>query len=997
MIFFKNLLVVGSLLVALVAHAQEPIAGLIPRFYSIEAATDLPIPPEEAHERALHGFDLSTLDPKADSNLWTPTDKGIPQTALIAPGTLLEFVQTLPSRPGQVRFTVSTPDHREFNIVIAKKVHTNLLRRNLLAKLGYNTQPMSWLSNFQLSFRDTVDRDLLKDEMSDKLLAGTDRWIKAQNGLVFDMQDVLVLSPEADIYNLASGVMPANLHMGRRVLRSVFVPLCLVDATESINLMPWLAGRVVLNNIKLDHTQDLDNTYRTSWEDARWIGRRMARLTRADWEEIVRQSKYPAPVEKLMVEKIISRRNDLMGMLDLTKEGFKDIAFDTKVTLGTALVDGEITQEFFPGYAGRFSYGDPESPFSASELGSFALSRAQSTLIDLGIQRLNKYLGTDEDSTLQNKLKDIITQQGLFYPLQAIVVPTYHGNVILSRDIVTGTYLGTNNKVQLVDNIGYSLDAGVVAGIVGLPVDVPVNLKAGGQVSFQRVYSHIKPVETLKKSLKEPYRNMFVPMALKTLGHKIDRLTTAEGPEQQVLMTSIVNDIKKTLQVGESFIITDSLVPTIFAEGQVSVSQIMGLDKNLLKAYGRVQTDRMILTRFHLHRPSEDTIQVYQDYGKNLKLTIVFKLKSYIPIIGFNGRWNTATAETRFFPISIANKDLNVPMLKALRQSIFALNHEALEKVITPHHIDHVIKGAANTLEFLIWKRTSIGSDQSMGLRHALGGSQRMIYRRYDAVTTGVDYEDFSVDTVNDLISAMTSSDISIGSVQSLNPGFTFEGKAKNKIFTSEADGGRITTQFQRIINGWKIKPNKMRSVLEQLNRESGRSIFDPRTVTNTNSILLYQISFQYILAQEGTNRLTAASAAQFADILKRFPLSTMDENDIASIASRYASRFKKIGGEIRLADPTDGLKHYHDALKDLQGDITIRGLEELVGKDNIAYQGRIEGFRQGDENGDSAIFTNVYGELPLPLGTMPTQQVMSNWGILEGELLANWMLERAI
>lgn len=71
--------------------------------------------------------------------------------------------------------------------------------------------------------------------------------------------------------------------------------------------------------------------------------------------------------------------------------------------------------------------------------------------------------------------------------------------------------------------------------------------------------------------------------------------------------------------------------------------------------------------------------------------------------------------------------------------------------------------------------------------------------------------------------------------------------------------------------------------------------------------------------------------------------------------------------------------------------------LTKKLGKENIAYQGRIDGFRQGDEGGDAAIFSHVYGELPLALQLTPTQKVIQNWGILEGELLLNWMTERAI
>jgi hypothetical protein len=136
----------------------------------------------------------------------------------------------------------------------------------------------------------------------------------------------------------------------------------MLDTPESINLMPWQAGRIVLNNLKLYHTQDLDTGYGTSWEDARWIGRRLFKLSRLDLEEIVSKSYYPDAVEKLLIEKVVSRRNDLVKLLSLDKE-FVALKFNPDVTLGADLIKGEVVKEFFPGYSSRFSYGDPESPF----------------------------------------------------------------------------------------------------------------------------------------------------------------------------------------------------------------------------------------------------------------------------------------------------------------------------------------------------------------------------------------------------------------------------------------------------------------------------------------------------------------------------------------------------------------------------------------------------------------------------------------------------------
>jgi hypothetical protein len=874
-------------------------------------------------------------------------------------------------------------------------MHNFLLRRNILAKLGYETQPMSWLPRFKLNFVDTIDRDLFKEDMKDKLLAASDRWVVSEQDLTLILQDALVLTPESEIYNLATGIMAPEVHQGRRLLRAPYVPLALVDTTESVNLMPWQAGRVILENLKLYHTQDLDTGYGTSWDDARWIARRMAKLTRADFTEIVHLASFPMAVEKLLIEKIIARRNNLLELLKLEVPA---LPFTPEASFDKGLVKGEIVQEFFPGFASRFSYGDPESPFSASELGSFALTRGQAETIDLAIQQLNQLFGTDDQKKYTEELTNIVNKEGPYFTTQAILVPSFHANIILSRDIITGTYLGTNNKVQLVDNFGYELDAGVFGGVEGiLTVPQSISVKGGTSLRFQRVFSHIKPVQSLKKSLKEPYKNMIVPMMLKNIGHKIDQLSSVNNENNQRVIAAIIGDLKGILSVGESFIITDSLVPDVFGEVELSLSQFVGIDPRILKVYSKVQAERNMISRFHLHRPDENTFQIYQDHGKNLRLLMTLKLRSFVPILSLSGNFNRATLETYFYPVSLNPDTMTVETLKALRQSIFSLDKDALEDVVKPYRVNTTIRGNSSQFEFLVWKRNGFGNYQKLELTHAQGGEKKTIHRRYDATTFGTDYEGYSKEAVNLLIKTLLNWDVAVSDVMTLNPGFTIGGKAKNKIFSSEFDGKRLSTNYQRILNGWRIGNKSLRDRLLQINREVGRQIFDPLTVINTNSILLYQISFMYILTQEGADKITSASQAQLKSLLTRYMPEHASQEDVDNLSRSLFSSIKKIRVSLKSADPSGGMKNLHSWLKRFQDAATIRALEELVGSENIAYQGKIEGFRQGDENGDSTLFSNVYGTLPLPLQVPPTQQVMNNWGIMEGELTASWMMDVAI
>jgi hypothetical protein len=93
---------------------------------------------------------------------------------------------------------------------------------------------------------------------------------------------------------------------GRRLLSAVSIPHTIVNLTESINMLRWNSGAVVNKTVQLF----LDNLseYQTTWEDARWVSRRIEKLTRDDWKEVVDASHLPKAIKQVLVEKIISRR-----------------------------------------------------------------------------------------------------------------------------------------------------------------------------------------------------------------------------------------------------------------------------------------------------------------------------------------------------------------------------------------------------------------------------------------------------------------------------------------------------------------------------------------------------------------------------------------------------------------------------------------------------------------------------------------------------------------
>lgn len=60
-----------------------------------------------------------------------------------------------------------------------------------------------------------------------------------------------------------------------------------------------------------------------TWADARWMAMRIATLKRADLERAFADSGWPAFVQKVAIEKLINRRNELVKAFRLEEDGFK--------------------------------------------------------------------------------------------------------------------------------------------------------------------------------------------------------------------------------------------------------------------------------------------------------------------------------------------------------------------------------------------------------------------------------------------------------------------------------------------------------------------------------------------------------------------------------------------------------------------------------------------------------------------------------------------------
>ena len=162
-----------------------------------------------------------------------------------------------------------------------------------------------------------------------------------------------------------------------------------------------------------------------------------------DWWEIVESTQLPSSVKLLLFHKLKSRRNHLGQLFGIDNI---ELAVDTKISNQKDLVEGEIVQEFYDGYARRFKMPDPESPIDSDKMRSFFKSKALSFGLDAIEKYINSrgFMGTDIGENIDREIQEILaknvsdtltTGQTTKTPIKTYIFPTVQGSLVFNRDI----------------------------------------------------------------------------------------------------------------------------------------------------------------------------------------------------------------------------------------------------------------------------------------------------------------------------------------------------------------------------------------------------------------------------------------------------------------------------------------------------------------------------------------------------------------------------------
>ena len=714
------------------------------------------ISPEDVlslHER---GVNISNLNPH-ESEVWHDK-KGEVEDNLVEEMDL-DFTGTMLSYTGLLRFNALQTETNSYHIVLMhKELHSIILRRNMLLKLGYKVPILKYIKKLNLTFSSLEEKESMLGDgkaIVNNTYGASSRWLindadKDNDKLTVALQDVAVLTPtENDHYNLSLGVPVGNppRPLEDRVLRALALPYALTHLKESVNKFEWNVGRIDNEHIYLEHFAY--GVLNTGLEDAKWILNRLAKLTRNDFEDIVKKSYVPESVEKLIVEKLISRRNSLIDLFEIDAN---ELEVNADISHGPYLKDGKLTKEDWDGYATRFAHGDTESPFKDFEY--FVFNKLQKAGIDEMMMRVNAQLRafnpTDHKvafhkAQFEKGLNHFIeTGELLEFGVGYWTSPVLDGTLILSRDIVVGNYFGTDNLVQMADTFGYAVRAGVHIGFENVPTLINVHTKATG--SFVRTFSHLRPVKSLKKTFEEPYKNMIVPLIKKDLKNSLDKLASMPEYEDQddsekEVTQSIIESVNESLSVGESLIITDKIVPSVSAGAGVIFGDTgVSFGLNAKKDYVR---------RMQLYRKSSDIIQVYVDKGKAFELSFQLSVSNKIPILNIAAKRSSGEYETKLYNLDITPESGKVITTgKSLYDLLENNSTEILEETTENYEFKATFLDKSFRLRLFFLYDKTLSNSTDINFKDHRGREYRFYDLKHSNIS-GLNYQSFITDILN--------------------------------------------------------------------------------------------------------------------------------------------------------------------------------------------------------------------------------------------------------
>ncbi len=876
----------------------------------------------QASQMSQQGFDLSLLNP-SDDRMWqnrkySEIDAPIENYPKSEEG--VTYQSTEASRyevfTHQSRVTSSQGFYR---LTLSRLSHNTLMRAVLLRKLGYFVPQPVYYSKLRVYFKDEQQKtDYISEVEKEAVIVDLKdrKWILENNTTNHSLllADLILESANPDYYDIANGSAPDPIYASAAVARlsryrsyrALILPFTLVDIPESVNryspkLASILAGHVIL-------TYPYGPSFgAATFEDVRWLTRRLLQLNEQDFKDIVLAGKFPPELNELIYAKLIHRVRNAAEMFNLNQDFILPLP-SLNINSNSGLVlKGKVTRETVPGYPIRFSHGDRESPFTSGDFVRYLGIRGKSSLITTALGEFNKKLQVltvqDASSKFTQKLRGQIAdhirnrpREALYKKVQAWGGPLAGFNVAATRNVATGTYYDSSAPIQLVDNLSVSAQLGYFMALDGVPKVTPFG---GANISLMRDYTHVRPITNLKDGSKESWENLLIPKFMNNLADVLKEETTKQANADGKVKRYSVDAFLSTLRAGEVFTITDSVIGTLYGQISAGLDALMGIAPlNFLNSVSLgADANRVVLRQTSLVRTASG-IQVYVRHQNSKIYGLTFDINYFINLIKIRAQTQNSDLKTDAFVIKYEpsiSDDVNSDAATNDKASDFERTRSNLRPALTdlfknndpnlfyssfPYEkfsIDHKLKTKELRVKSLFQRYNSFTEDHWAEILYPKVEDQPELDPRDEKVIlfsskkgelVGRDYLGLAVDMLSAWANKGSKVAIDFGSADDPNPANTPFGKAYWRLATTEADLSPQGERYPRVAllshvwGGWHMKRQNFFNLLNEISGQFKNTsvgsyrLIETEAFMNVQSIDFYRINAMVSVLPSGLSKI---------------------------------------------------------------------------------------------------------------------------------------------
>ncbi|MCO4755657.1 MAG: hypothetical protein KC478_14340 [Bacteriovoracaceae bacterium] len=868
------------------ATGKLNVPGFIPLLNNSEFSSDLKLNGQYIGEKDYYELqremDLSRINPT--SNKWSNTTKSLSEIKLNESASEFVYSDSIQSGRGEHWFNVVANNNQSYEILLSHKSHNLLLRSALLTLLGYDVPKIKWLKRVTLNFSSEHELESFLGHMKRQTLqAEVDDlkklWVVKINTRQLILRDVVITEPANGELNLATGSMHYTKSKDLRALNALLVPYTLTDVPSSINALNWAMGSVIENNYVLEYYKA--KHFNTTKDDLYWIANKIADLRRSDFEKIVNFAKYPVPVHKVLVEKLISRKNSLIKDLGI-KKTLEQVNYE--VTSRPILDSGKLLEDEiekrrnqtpWQNYAGNFVYGDFENPINFSRAFNYfkaeGISTGLTTLLDtfhndfpIGTNISNELSAKYEGAIFSHLMNFIETGEYQEFNVGTVTIPYAGLNLHGSRDVIVGGKSEENISLMLSQSFGYSLGAGVFGITDSLPSEM--NLRGKVEARVQRLFTNVRPLADVNQLNEQPLIDILVNWHMSSLSKELDTHVNNESIEDT---RAFVQSLKENINIGESLVITDSLNFSAMTNLVAPINPTVVIGNSLFK-------NSAIMRRTNIVRSGEDTLQIYRGISDLNTFSLGFEAYAKsIPFLSLSWADMEGEMDTDIYEINI--KNASAEELLAFLSFFKENDTRYLRENFKKGSIKHSFQVDTTNLAFF-FSRYSKSRGEDLIKFTSSHGFKANILRKFTQSTSGYNLSFFVSSLFNLLYEDRSYNSYHLeGLLSKIVNKF---GKDDKKVRIEYQDYDEQSEDFFWTENGflqvnynWNGFRDSSADIVEKMldvNAElkDSRNFFPIEKMKNTSSVLYYNMNVYLNIYKNGFKNLIGLGEQQFANIV---------------------------------------------------------------------------------------------------------------------------------